>query len=127
MKNKKPYKRPKRKFAQAKEPAEGYGKNAWRKLDALVGEFEKNELHKVVDFEKFNRIAIVHHSSAIEGSTLTYEETALLLTEGITAKGKPMSEHEMVKDHYGALLFCLTPNPSPKERGTLKREITPKH
>ncbi len=65
------------------------------------------ELQKVVDFEEFSRIAITHHSTSIEGSTLTLEETTLLITEGITAKGKPMSHHQMVSDHYNALLFCL--------------------
>ncbi|MEO8151175.1 MAG: Fic family protein [Bacteroidia bacterium] len=76
-------------------------------LDNYIETFLKLELNKVIDFEKFNRIAIVHHSCAIEGSSLTLEETALLITQGITAKGKPMSEHQMVNDHYGALLFCL--------------------
>ena len=94
-------------------------------LNTLTEKFESLGLNNVVDFDKFNRIAIVHNSSAIEGSTLTLEETTLLITEGITAKGKSMSEHEMVKDHYNALLFCLTPNPSSKERGILKRKITP--
>jgi Fic family protein len=94
-------------------------------LNTWTEKFESLGLSKVLNFEQFNRIAIVHHSSAMEGSTLTLEETTLLITEGITAKGKSMSEHEMVKDHYEALLFCLTPNPAPKERGILKREITP--
>ncbi|MBI3502438.1 MAG: Fic family protein [Bacteroidetes bacterium] len=79
----------------------------WDELNKWVQKFESLKLNIVVDFEQFNRIAIVHHSSAIEGSTLTLEETTLLITEGITAKGKSMSEHEMVKDHYRALLFCL--------------------
>ena len=76
-------------------------------LDNRIETFLNLELNKVIDFEKFNRIAIVHHSSAIEGSTLTLDETALLITQGITAKGKPMSEHQMVSDHYGALVYCL--------------------
>lgn len=104
----------------------------WEELNNWLNKFESLGLSNVVDFEQFSRIALVHHSSAMEGSTLTLEETTLLITEGITAKGKPMSEHLMVKDHYEALLFCLTPNPSlptnvgtGTERGILKREITP--
>lgn len=77
------------------------------RLEELLNEFTTLGLNKVMDFHLFNRIAIVHHSSAIEGSTLTLEETTLLINEGITAKGKPMAEHEMVKDHYAALLFVL--------------------
>jgi len=79
----------------------------WEKLNKHVKEFFALGLDKVMDFGLFNRIAIVHHSSAIEGSTLTLAETALLINEGITAKGKPMSEHQMVTDHYAALLFVL--------------------
>ena len=79
----------------------------WNKLEKYTEKFLSLELHKVLNFEQFNRIAIVHHSSAIEGSTLTFEETSLLITEGITAKGKPLSEHQMVNDHYSALLFCI--------------------
>lgn len=76
-------------------------------LDIRIENYLNLELNKVVDFEKFHRITLVHHSSAIEGSTLTLDETALLITQGITAIGKPMSEHQMVNDHYNALLFCL--------------------
>ena len=77
------------------------------RLNELVNEFNALGLNKVLDFNLFNRIAIVHHSSAIEGTTLTLEETALLINEGITAKGKPMAEHQMITDHYAALLFVL--------------------
>jgi Fic family protein len=79
----------------------------WVKLNKLLKEFASLGLHKVVDFDLFNRIAIVHHSSAIEGSTLTLQETTLLINEGITAKGKPMADHQMVTDHYAALLYAL--------------------
>lgn len=79
----------------------------WRELDSAISEFEQLGLQQIVDFEKFNRIALVHHSSAIEGSTLSLEETTLLLTDGITSKGKPLSDHNMVKDHYQALNYCL--------------------
>ncbi len=79
----------------------------WRELENYTSEFLSLEINKVVNFEEFNRIAIVHHSSAIEGSTLTLEETTLLISEGITANGKSMNEHNMVNDHYKALLFCI--------------------
>ncbi len=79
----------------------------WQEFDSSLSAFTKLELQQVVDFEAFSRIAITHHSTSIEGSTLTLEETTLLLTEGITSKGKPLSEHNMVKDHYEALNFCL--------------------
>ncbi len=90
----------------------------WEKLNNLLYEFTRLGLDKVLDFDLFNRIAIVHHSSAMEGSTLTLQETALLINEDITAKGKPMSDHQMVKDHYAALLFVM-------ENAKNKTAITP--
>ena len=59
------------------------------------------------DFDKFNQYSIVHHSTTIEGSTLTETETRLLLDEGLTPKGKPLLHSLMVQDHYQALLFVL--------------------
>jgi len=65
------------------------------------------KLNEVIDHDRFNQYAIVHHSSAIEGSTLTENETRLLLEEGSTPKGKPLEHSLMVKDHYEALQFTL--------------------
>ena len=73
----------------------------------IVEEYKSLNLHAVIDYDKFNQYAIVHHSSSIEGSTLTENETRLLLEEGITPKGKPLEHSLMVKDHYNALLFVL--------------------
>lgn len=55
------------------------------------------------DFEKFNSYAIVHHSNAIEGSSLSLEETRLLLDENLTPGGKPLADSLMAKDHLNAL------------------------
>ena len=58
-----------------------------------------------MDFDKFNDYAITHHSTTIEGSTLTEIETRLLLDEGVTPAGKPLLHSLMVQDHYNALQF----------------------
>lgn len=79
----------------------------WQQVENIISQFKKSHLQDAINFEEFNRIAIVHHSSAIEGSTLTLLETQLLLQEGITAKGKPLEHHLMVQDHYEALKFVL--------------------
>lgn len=63
-------------------------------------------------------IFISHHSTAIEGSSLTEEESRLLITDGITAKGKPLYDHNMVKDHFDALKFIIS-------TAHQKRELTP--
>ncbi len=77
----------------------------------LVQEYEDLELSRVVDYEKFNSYSIVHHSSSIEGSTLTETDTQLLLDEGITPAGKPLEHSLMVKDHYDALKLVLSDFP----------------
>ncbi len=76
-------------------------------LEILTKKYQSSDIIQTVNHEKFFRIAITHHSTAIEGSTLSLTETQLLITQDITAKGKPMSDHLMVTDHYAALLYVL--------------------
>ena len=73
----------------------------------LIAEYNALDLHNVIDHDRYNQYTIVHHSSGIEGSTLTETETRLLLEEGTTPKGKPLEHSLMVKDHYQALLFVM--------------------
>lgn len=73
----------------------------------ILAEYQALELQNEINHDKFERYTIVHHSSVIEGSTLTENETRLLLEEGTTPKGKPLEHSLMVKDHYEALLFVL--------------------
>ncbi len=88
------------------------------KIISLIEEFNSLQLSNNIDFDKFNQYAITHHSTTIEGSTLTETETRLLLDEGITPKGKPLIHSLMVKDHFDALKFVIK---SAKEN----KEITP--
>ena len=55
-------------------------------------EFQKLKLHEALNWKKFNLMFISHHSTAIEGSSLTTTESQLLLDEGITPKGKPFEQ-----------------------------------
>ena len=59
------------------------------------------------DFNKFNEYAIVHHSNSIEGSTLTKEETFLLLDEKLTPKNKLLEYSLMAIDHLNALKYII--------------------
>jgi len=63
-------------------------------------------------------MAISHHSTAIEGSSLTATESQLLLDEGITPKGKPFEHSQMEKDHYDAIRFI-------EEEAGKKKKINP--
>jgi len=76
-------------------------------VEQLLKTYRSLELSKIIDFDKFNRFAIVHHSSNIEGSTLTEIETQLLLDEGLTPKGKPLQYSLMEVDHYQAIELHL--------------------
>jgi len=73
----------------------------------LLLEYKELRIEEVIGHEKFNLISIDHHSTRIEGSTLTEVEAQVLITEGKTPKGKPLEDSLMVTDHHEALLFIL--------------------
>lgn len=77
-------------------------------LEKTIQTYLSLQLDSVIDHQKFSEYALTHHSTSIEGSTLTEADTRLLLDEGITPKGKPLEHSLMVKDHYEALQFILT-------------------
>lgn len=58
-----------------------------------------NNLKNIYDID------LTYNSNAIEGSTLTYSETKLILNEGLTIGGKKMNEHLEVINHKDALDF----------------------
>ena len=90
------------------------------KIISLIEKFNSLQLSKNIDFDKFNEYSITHHSTTIEGSTLTETETRLLLDEGITPKGKPLVHSLMVVDHFNALLFVIQ---SAKKRKPSRRNL----
>jgi len=52
-------------------------------------------------------ISIVYNSTKIEGCSLSENDTKVLIENDITAKGKPLTDHLMVKDHYEAFKFLM--------------------
>ncbi len=78
------------------------------KINELIEKYQKLNLEQVIGYEKFNFYTITSHSTTIEGSTLTKDETTLLLDEGITPKGKPLPHSLMTKDYHEALLLALS-------------------
>ena len=48
-------------------------------------------------------IEMTYNSNAIEGNSLTLKETFLVITEGLTIKGKPLKDHLEAKSHTEAL------------------------
>lgn len=52
-------------------------------------------------------LEMTYNSNAIEGNTLTLKETYLVISEGITIKGKSLKEHLEAKNHQEALEFIF--------------------
>jgi Fic family protein len=71
------------------------------RLDALrpLNNEQLNNLKKLYDVD------LTYNSNAIEGSTLTYSETKLILNEGLTIGGKKINEHLEAINHKEAIDF----------------------
>lgn len=50
-------------------------------------------------------LEMTYNSNAIEGNSLTLKETFLVVSEGITIKGKPLKDHLEAKNHTEALSY----------------------
>ncbi|MBN2520697.1 MAG: hypothetical protein JXB17_09355 [Bacteroidales bacterium] len=77
----------------------------WSELEQNRKKYLSLNLQNILDYEKFCIISIVYHSTKIEGCSLTETDTKVLLDKDITAKGKPLKDHLMIKDHYEAFLY----------------------
>lgn len=75
----------------------------WDKLHILREQYINQHIMDSIDFEKFCMISIVYHSSKIEGCSLSETDTHVLLEKNITAHGKPLTDHLMVK---AILMLC---------------------
>ncbi|WP_163970416.1 Fic family protein [Oceanobacillus halotolerans] len=86
----------------------------------------KNELDKVrplppevvKNLTEVFRVEWTYHSNAIEGNTLSLNETKIVLEEGLTIGGKRLQEHLEVINHSEAIDFvqeCVTTNQSINE------------
>jgi Fic family protein len=62
-------------------------------------------VHALNSLRKSLRTEFSHHSTAIEGNSLTLSETRLVLEDGLTIKGKLLKEHFEVHNHHEALAF----------------------
>ena len=71
---------------------------AIEELITLIEQYKKLGIDSQIDYEKFYLYSIITHSTAIEGSTVTEIENQLLFDEGISAKGKTISEQMMNLD-----------------------------
>ncbi len=89
----------------------------WNEYKKITEEYKKLELNNVIDYEKFCMISILWHSTKIEGCSLSETDTRVLLENNITASGKPLKDHLMIKDHFAAFEYL-------KENATQKRKLS---
>lgn len=59
----------------------------------------------VAKLKEYFTIEWTHHTTAIEGNSLTLQETAVVLKHGITVNGKPLKDHLEIIDHAKAIDF----------------------
>ncbi|MFY8035509.1 MAG: Fic family protein, partial [Cyclobacteriaceae bacterium] len=78
----------------------------WDDIERLSDLYRKTA-GTAINATQFSLYAITHHSTKIEGSTLTLEETNALLEKGSSIGGKPIDHQNMVLDHQEALEFVL--------------------
>ena len=100
-------------FAEDKIRQEGMDKKEKEEFLRALKEHELSGIRSQLDYDKFAEYSIISNSTAIEGSSITEEEVALLLEEGITVGGKSFYEHLMNHDL--------------KEAYTLSRRLAERH
>jgi Fic family protein len=76
-------------------------------IESLANDFQTKS-KGLVDFGKYAYYAVTHHSTSIEGSTLTESQVINLLDFGKPAANKPFEHHSMVVDHFNALQFVVS-------------------
>ncbi|MCF6357151.1 MAG: Fic family protein [Draconibacterium sp.] len=89
----------------------------WDKVKKYRKDYLSLNLNENINYEKFSMISIVYNSTKIEGCSLSEDDTRILLESNITAKGKPLTDHLMVTDHFDAFIFI-------KNQALNKRKIS---
>ena len=97
----------------------------FREIDSLYNKFKSIRPLSPESVRRLSEdfmIDYTYHSNAIEGSTLTLEETALVLKEGVTVGGKPLQHHLEAIGHRDAYYYIedLIKNKIPISEKTIK-------
>lgn len=84
------------------------------KLNQLTRKKQRLDKYKplppelIKNLEDWFKVELTYTSNAIEGNTLTRQETALIVEKGITVEGKSIKEHLEAINHAQALEFIKT-------------------
>lgn len=82
--------------------------NRLSRIDDLKKEWEEKQpltVSQKVKMEEYFDIAYTYESNRIEGSTLTLQETKLVVVDGLTIGGKSLGEHLEAVNHQEAIRF----------------------
>lgn len=79
------------------------------------------------NLEEWYRVELTYTSNAIEGNTLTRQETALIVEKGITVEGKSLVEHQEAINHAEAFTFVQTLADQKKRGEIILRDILDIH
>ena len=69
-----------------------------RKLIETINRYFASGIEQQVNYEKFYLYSLITHSTAIEGSTITELENQIMFDQGISLKGKSITEQNMNLD-----------------------------
>ena len=78
--------------------------------------------HGLAALDHWYDVELTYSSNAIEGSTLTRNETAIVLANGLTVSGKPLKDHLEAAGHHDALAYvrALALEPGPVREGDVR-------
>jgi Fic family protein len=77
-------------------------------IDSLKNQWIEKKPLKGIQLKKLNEYFTIKNtfeSNRIEGNTLTYQETQLVVNEGLTIGGKPMKDHLEAINHAEAISY----------------------
>lgn len=72
--------------------------NMQTELEKLVSLYRELGIDRQIDYDKFYLYSLITHSTAIEGSTITELENQIMFDQGISLKGKSITEQNMNLD-----------------------------
>ena len=93
-------------------------KKLYEEIDSLKNALSQRRPLTRTELERLREdfmIGFTYNSNAIEGNTMTLEETALVIREGVTIGGKAVREHLEIVGHKDAWYFIeeLVKTPAP--------------
>lgn len=92
-------------------------------IEVLANQYKKIT-RGVVDVRKYTWYSITHHSTSMEGSTLSESQVINLLEYGKTAAQKPYNHHLMVSDYFRAMTFAIKQNDNAKITPSFIKELS---